>query len=168
VILWLIGMMGSGKTSAGKLAAERLNVGFSDTDAWVEERVGCSISRLWAAQGESAFRETEKEAIRRLADGNGLVATGGGAVLSGESRRVMAESGAVVWLEASPKTLAARLEDMADRPGLVANGPPEVFLEKTLERRRELYASAAAHRVSTDGRSIEQTAAEIEEIWRRL
>ena len=165
----MIGMMGSGKTSAGKLAAERLKIGFSDTDAWVEERVGRTISRFWAAQGEVAFREMEKAAVRRLADGEGLVAAGGGAVLSGESRRVMAESGAAVWLEASPKALAARLEHMIDRPGLVsADEPPEAYLEKTLARRRELYSNAAAHRISTDERSVEQTAAEIEEIWRRL
>lgn len=168
MILWLIGMMGSGKTSAGRLAAERLKVGFSDTDAWVEERLMCSISFLWVAHGELALRETEKAAVRSLAEGEGLVATGGGVVLGGENRRIMAESGAVVWLEASLKTLAARLEGITDRPGLISGGPPDAFLEKTLAQRRELYAEAAAHRVSTDGRSIEQTAAEIEQIWRGL
>jgi len=166
MILWLVGMMGSGKTSAGRLAARHLGVEFSDTDEEVARRKGCSIAQLWAELGEAAFRDLEKVAVQELATREGVVATGGGVVLDTTNRRTMVATGPVVWLEATPSVLSARLRDCEDRPLLaVPDGERESVIARRLEERARLYAEVATHRIPTDGMTVEGVAARIEEIW---
>ncbi len=166
MILWLVGMMGSGKTSAGRMASSHLLVPFWDTDAYVAERMGCSIAQMWARLGEPAFRDMEKVAVLNLSDKEGIVSTGGGVVLDDANRGAMTSSGPVVWLQTSPGILEERLAGMTDRPGLVeSNKPPRKFIEDLLEERFDLYESVATHSVATDDLTIEETAAEIEVIW---
>ncbi len=165
--LWLVGMMGSGKTTAGEMAASRLSVPFRDTDQVVAERMGCSVAQLWGSFGEAAFRDMEKVALVNLAGSEGIVATGGGVVLDAENRRVLTESEKVVWLEASPTVLEIRLASTVDRPGLVSSQHRTFeFLSELAEQRSSLYTEVATHRISTDSIDVAVVAREIEEIWK--
>ncbi len=163
--LWLIGMMGVGKTRVGRMVAERARVPFHDTDDEVVARVGCSISELWRERGEAAFRDLETDTVVRLAAGPAaVIATGGGVVLEPRNVTAMRDSGLVVWLEASPRTLAERVGDGAGRP-LLAATDPERRLADILRRRRRHYARAAHLRVSTDDRDPDEVAEEVWEAW---
>jgi shikimate kinase len=165
--IWLIGMMGSGKTSAGRLAASRLGVEFWDTDEIVAQRAGTSIAQLWADEGEPAFRELEEAVVGEVADQNGIVATGGGVVLRPANRETMRESGVVVWLDASPPVLAARIATETGRP-LLDSGDQEALevLRRTLSERAVLYAETAHHRLSTDDIDVDAASERIEGLWR--
>ncbi len=165
--LWLIGMMGSGKTTSGELAASRLGVPFRDTDEVVAERMGCSVAQLWGTLGEATFRDMEKVALSKLAGSEGIVATGGGVVLDEGNRRILSESQRVVWLEASPTVLEMRLDSTGDRPGLVSSEIRTVdFLSELLDERLPLYTEVASHRISTDSIDADAVAKEIEDIWK--
>lgn len=165
--LWLIGMMGSGKTSAGRLAASHLGVAFADTDELVERLVGTSIAAFWADFGEDAFREKEREVVASLETADGVVATGGGVVLDGGNRSIMASSGTVVWLDARPPALAARVDQPGARPILVSSGlDARTTLAATLAERSNLYRELAHHRVATDELTAVEVAREIELLWK--
>ncbi|MCH8971289.1 MAG: shikimate kinase [Acidobacteria bacterium] len=165
--LWLVGMMGSGKTTSGELAASRLGVPFRDTDEVVAERMGCSVAQLWGTFGEATFRDMEKVALSNLAGSDGIVATGGGVVLDEDNRRILSESQRVVWLEASPTVLEIRLDSTVDRPGLVSSEIRTAdFLSELLDERLPLYTEVASHRISTDSIDADAVAKEIEDIWK--
>ncbi len=165
--LWLVGMMGSGKTTAGKLAASRLSVGFRDTDEVIAERTGCSVAQVWGTLGEAAFRDMERMAVAKLAGIEGIVAAGGGVVLDVENRRILAESKKVVWLMASPVVLERRLASSLDRPGLVSsNARTFEFLSELAEQRSTLYTEVSGHRIATDSIDVEAVAMKIEGIWK--
>lgn len=161
--MWLVGMMGSGKTRAGRIAAHRLGVGFADTDDLVEKGAGLSVERIWSTLGEKEFRRLEREAVSGLAGFEGIVATGGGVLLDDSNHRVMGP-GIVVWLRASPGALAARLEGTEGRPLLGSSDPVET-LRDLLESREALYQKAADRVIDTDGLGIEEVAGEIEALW---
>ncbi|MGH8873696.1 MAG: shikimate kinase [Acidimicrobiia bacterium] len=163
--LWLIGMMGSGKTEVGRLAAKRLGARFADTDLEVEEAAGCSVRELWERRGETAFRELEAQAVARVAgSGPAVVATGGGVVLREENIERMRAGGPVVWLEASVDALAGRMADDQQRP-LLMDRPAGPRLAAILDARRDAYARAAHHRVTTDDRSPERVAEDVVRLW---
>ncbi|MDX1468663.1 MAG: shikimate kinase [Acidimicrobiia bacterium] len=162
--LWLIGMMGTGKTAAGRIAASELNTAFFDTDEVVAERMGCSIAQLWGSLGERAFRDLETVAMISLADSEGIVATGGGVVLSDRNRDLIRESGSAVWLRASPGVLARRLGDGDDRP-LLREGVNRETIEKHLQQREPLYRSLADHEIETDDLHVLEVASIIGSIW---
>lgn len=160
--LWLVGMMGTGKTTAGSMAASRLGVGFADSDTVVEEMAGCRIDVLWEQDGEEAFRALEKEAVARLAGFEGIVATGGGAVLDSASRALM--SGTVAWLKASPEVIAVRLGG-SDRPLLEGHDDAVGRVASILRSRSGLYEEVATCRIETDGESLETVAQRIAAAW---
>ena len=163
--LWLIGMTGAGKTTAGLLLAERTESRFLDTDAMVESEAGMPISEIFSREGEKGFRKRESAAIRQAsADERGVVETGGGAVLSPANVRAMRNSGPVVWLDAGPATLAERIGDPAGRP-LLEGDDLQARLVAMLEVRRSAYQSAAHHVVATDAASAEEVALMVERIW---
>jgi len=163
--LWLVGMMGSGKTRVGALVAEAAGVRFRDTDEEVASRLGCSIGRLWGTRGESAFRDLEAATVRRLAaEPRSVIATGGGVVLDPANVDTMRTSGLVVWLQARPDTLAGRVGAGEGRP-LLEGSDPRTRLAEILVEREPLYRAAAHHRVQTDGRSPEQVAEEVLGCW---
>lgn len=165
--LWLVGMMGSGKTTSGKLAATRLGVSFRDTDEVVAERMGCSVAQLWGTLGEATFRDMEKVALSNLAGSEGIVATGGGVVLDEDNRRILSESRKVVWLEASPTVLERRLDSTVDRPGLVSTEVRTVeFLSELLDQRLPFYTEVASNRILTDSIDPGAVAKKIEDIWK--
>ncbi len=153
----LIGMPSSGKTTVGRLLAQRTGKEFVDTDALVEQAVGMTVPAYFATEGERAFREREQEAVASAAAGGGkVIATGGGAVLRAENLRALRRTGRLVFLDRSPDKLTAT----ADRP---LSADPEA-LRRRYEERYDLYCAAADLRVNGDG-SPEETAERIEREW---
>lgn len=163
--LWLIGMMGSGKSTVAWSLASRTGKPFVDTDLLVEEATGRSVVDVFEAEGEEAFRSLESEAIRAAAVmADAVVATGGGAVLLENNVRSMKSSGPVVWLRADPATLAARIGNAPGRPLLV-----DVDLLRRLtvilEDRRDAYQRAADHTVDTDDSTADEVVRLVEQLW---
>ncbi|UCG41119.1 MAG: shikimate kinase [Acidimicrobiia bacterium] len=162
-MLWLVGLMGSGKSTIGPLAADLLGVAFVDTDALVETRTGQSISELFEA-GEQSFRDVEAAVIEDVSAGPAaVVATGGGAVLREANQQHMRASGVVVWLRATAETLAARVGQADGRP-LLAGAPAE-RLATLVDQRRADYAAAADVVIDTDGRGVEEVLEEVVAAW---
>ncbi len=160
--LWLIGMMGSGKTTVGSIVAGRLGLEFVDLDAEIEAG-GVTISQIFERSGEDAFRDLEEAAIAKVAGRDAVVASGGGAVLRPENVAQMRQAGVVVWLDAGPDTLAARLGAGEGRPLL--GGDPEIRLRRLAVARAAAYRAAAHARVPTDGVDPDQVAARVIELW---
>ena len=160
--VWLVGMMGAGKSAVGRALARRLGRPFLDTDREIEERRGAGIPEIFAREGEAAFRGLEREAVERLAGRPAVVALGGGALGQPELRRVVAGSGTLVWLRARPETLLERIGSDEGRPLLAGLGP-----EARLARIRALLAvreadySLAAVVVETDAASVAEVAERI-------
>ena len=164
--LWLIGMMGAGKSVVGRAIAEESQYTLVDIDAEVARRMGCSIAELWGTRGESAFRDMEVAQIADVASkDSAVIATGGGAVLRQNNVDRMRESGVVVWLVAPASVLAARLEGANVHRPLLADSDPELALAAILEERQEAYSSAAHFEVATTDRDVAAVAKEVEALW---
>jgi shikimate kinase len=147
----LVGLMGAGKTSIGKRLAKRLGVPFVDADAEIEKAAGCSIKDIFECYGEAEFREGERRVICRLMDGPPqVVATGGGAFMSEETRKRVKDAGVSVWLKADIPTLVARVSRRDTRP-LLSKGDPEAILTELAAKRNPFYAEADIHVESRDG-----------------
>ncbi|MFC4057016.1 shikimate kinase [Planomonospora corallina] len=155
----LIGAPGSGKSTVGRLLAERLGVGFRDTDADVETVAGKAVSDIFIEDGEARFRELEAGAVRRaLAEHDGVLSLGGGAILSEETQRLLAGH-TVVYLEVGLTQAVSRVGLASARPLLVLN--PRSQLKKLMDARRPIYEALAVLTVKTDERDAEQVADEI-------
>ena len=140
--LYLVGMMGSGKTSTGRPLAERLGYGFVDADAVIEQAAGCSIPEIFERDGEAGFRKLESQVLSAISQRHSLVvATGGGVVTQPENWGLL-HSGIVIWLDVVPEQLLQRLKaDSTVRP-LLQTADPEVALNTLLNERRPLYGEA--------------------------
>lgn len=160
--IWLVGMMGTGKTSAGRRAAELANAPFHDTDDLAVVRSGVTIGTLWEEEGEAAFRRLESEVIAELASAEGILATGGGAVIDPANRSNM--TGTVVWLSARPETIVDRTGTGGDRPLLAGDGLAE-RVAQLMRERSPAYEEVATHRIDTDGLTIDEVAHEIASLW---
>lgn len=116
----LIGMMGSGKSTVGKLIAEKMNYRFFDTDSLIVEKTGREINDIFRSDGEKYFRDLEKEIITELYSGNNsknqVIATGGGVILSKKNRNILRNNSKVYWLNVKTEILADRLYENNDRP----------------------------------------------------
>ena len=143
----LIGMPASGKTTVGRAVAQALSLPFHDCDREVERLTGRTIPEIFAAEGEEAFRAVESRALAALftAEAPCVIATGGGAVLSAENRRLLRRSGTVFWLDRDLKNIMST--DCGGRPLL--SGGAEA-LRTLYKNRRGLYA-ACAHLLVPDG-----------------
>jgi shikimate kinase len=163
-ILVLVGPPASGKTTVGTGVAEILGLPFRDTDADVEDVAGVSVADLFVQHGEPHFRALEEKAVARaLAEHDGVVALGGGAVTSAASRELLVAygrgGGTVVWLDVDLASAAKRVGLSRDRPILGVN--PRAMLRQMLETRAPLYGEVATLSVSTGGRSPEDVVAEV-------
>ena len=124
MIVILVGMPGSGKSTAGRQLARRLNQPFIDSDAVIEERMGMPIRAYFDAHGEAAFRDLEQQTLADLCQGADCVlATGGGSVLRPENRDMLKSHGVVMYLRASPDQLYRRLKNDTKRPLLQVADP---------------------------------------------
>ncbi|MBI1920901.1 MAG: shikimate kinase [Geobacter sp.] len=156
----LTGFMGSGKSSVGRIVAKRLGYEFRDLDAVIMEEAGLSINDIFSRHGEEHFRAVESRAVERVAGSTALVvATGGGAVISTENRRLFRSSGIVINLMASMESILNRLRNDSSRPLL--RGPDrEEKISRLLSEREACYADADI-RIDTTGKKVEDVAAEI-------
>ena len=139
----LIGLMGSGKTSIGRRLAARLGIQFIDADTEIEAAAGSSIHDIFELHGEQAFRDGERRVIARLLDGPvHVLATGGGAFMTDETRARISQSAVSVWLRASLDTLVKRVERSRTRRPLLEAGDPRGILSSLVEERYPVYGEA--------------------------
>ena len=160
--IYLVGPMGSGKSAVGRILARMVDAPFLDSDAEIEKRTGVDISYIFEKEGETRFRQREKEAIEALTVLEPLVlATGGGAILLPENREMLATRGSVVYLITSVEQQAHRVGHARHRPLLTNVDSPEAKLRQLMLEREPLYAAIADFKVTTDGRKIQAVAEEI-------
>jgi shikimate kinase len=155
----LIGAPGAGKSTIGRRVAERLKVPFVDTDALIEEESGMSVSDMFVELGEPEFRVREEEAVRRaLSEQTGVVALGGGAILSESTRQLLADH-TVVWLRVNVSDAASRVGMNQARPLLLGNVRGR--LTQLLNERTPLYESVASITIETDGRAVREVTSSV-------
>jgi shikimate kinase len=170
--LALVGYRGTGKSTVGKILADRLHRPFLDADCEIEARAGRPIAAIFAVEGETAFRDWEEQTLRELVQHHPgvILATGGGAVVRATNRLLLQGFGLVVWLRADPPELARRL--LADpraeaRPALTPAGTINE-IASMLDARRPLYEEVADMAVDTLERSPEELADCILGLWSRM
>ncbi len=147
----LVGMMGAGKTSVGRRLAATLRLPFVDADAEIEAAANLTIPEIFATYGEAEFRDGERRVIMRLlAEGPGVIATGGGAFMAEETREAVRGNGISVWLKAELPILMERVRKKSNRP-LLQQPDPEGIMRDLLARREPVYARADIAIVSNDG-----------------
>jgi shikimate kinase len=151
----LVGPPAAGKTTVGRLLADRLGVPFTDTDDLVVTRAGKPVGEIFVDDGEQAFRELEAAAVADALAGDGVVALGGGAVLAEQTRTRLAGH-PVVLLATGVPTSAARVGLNRDRPLLLGN--PRQQLRALLEARLPLYREVAVAEIETDDRTPDEVA----------
>ncbi len=149
----LIGPMGAGKSTIGRLLAAELRLPFVDSDEEIERRCGADIGWIFDMEGEQGFRDRETAMLQELVLHHGMVlATGGGTVERAENRRLLADHGFVVYLHTSIARQRERTARDRKRP-LLQNGDPAVVLKELMHRRDPLYRETADLVVSTDARN---------------
>nr|WKF55804.1 Shikimate kinase [Paraburkholderia busanensis] len=158
----LIGMMGTGKSTIGRLLAARHAVDFVDTDLALEAHAGRTIADLFARDGEAHFRLLETQMLAQCLGGSRVViSTGGGVVLSAVNRSLLAARATTVWLKADIDTLWQRVHRDSARP-LLNTADPHATLRELMRRRDALYRECADLCVETDALTPDQVADEIE------
>jgi shikimate kinase len=147
----LVGMMGVGKSTVGRKLAILLNLPFRDADDAIEEAAQMSVSEIFEKFGEAYFRDGERRVIARLLDGGpAVIATGGGAFVQEDTRKLILEQGAVVWLDADVDTLVDRVRRKDTRP-LLKDGDPREIVTRLKAEREPAYAEAPIHVASGGG-----------------
>jgi shikimate kinase len=168
--LYLVGMMGAGKTTVGRLLARRLKLRFVDSDHEIEKRCGVKVPLIFDIEGESGFRARETQTLDELTAQEGIVlATGGGAVLAAENRRRLADRGTVIYLRARPEDLYERVRQDRNRP-LLATSDPLVRLRELYVQRDPLYHEVADVVVDTGRQTVQSLARtladQLGELWK--
>jgi shikimate kinase len=152
----LVGMMGAGKSSAGKRLAEKLDLPFFDVDAWIEDEEGLSIARIFETRGEAAFRDLEAKVLTSFVANPhaSVLAIGGGAVTESQNRDILRGQERVVWLRATDATLASRVDGGSDRPLLVGKDAAQE-LARLSKVRAPMYSEVADVVVDVDGLTLD-------------
>ncbi|QWE18765.1 shikimate kinase [Polynucleobacter corsicus] len=154
--IFLIGLMGAGKSTVGKLLAKKLGRRFLDADHVIEDRCGVKIPVIFEMEGEEGFRKREAQAINDItAEQDVILATGGGAVLLPENRQLLSERGTVIYLHANPMELWFRTKGSESRP-LLKNGDAKKILENLYTIRDPLYREIADYVIETGKPSVNQ------------
>lgn len=150
--IYLVGPMGAGKSTIGRLLSAELKLEFKDSDKEIEDRCGCNIPWIFDVEGEVGFRDRESMAIDEITQESGvLMATGGGAVLREENRRHLKNRGTVIYLNTSVEQQLARTAKDKNRP-LLQNTDPKSVLERLYKERDPLYQEVADIIIKTDDR----------------
>lgn len=159
--IYLVGPMGAGKSTIGRVLVAELHLGFKDSDRVIEERTGADIPWIFDMEGEEGFRERETAVLGELASYEKFViATGGGIILRPQNREIMNASGYVCYLTASTEQLVERTSRDKKRPLLQVENPRQKILE-LLALRDPLYRECADFIINTDRRSPKLVAQEI-------
>jgi len=163
--VFLIGYRGTGKTTVAKLISAELQVPWVDSDVVLEQRAGLSIAEIFSRHGEPWFRQLETDVLRDLIQGDYVIfALGGGVILQEENRAMIDGHGVVVWLKASPETIAQHIDrdpsSGAMRPDLTTSGGL-AEIHQLLAERTPMYRACAQIEIDCDGKTPEQVAREI-------
>ena len=166
MIITLTGFMGCGKSSVGRCLSELLCCPFMDLDAVIEESQGRSIPDIFAAEGEAAFRQMEVEALSRIIEAqqlrdNVIVALGGGTVMTPECAEIVREKTHCIYLRASVDTLVSHLENEAAGRPMLQGASLRSRIEELMALRSSTYEATAHDVIDTDGKTVEEVAAEI-------
>lgn len=153
--IFLIGMMGSGKSTIGMLLAKKLYVRFYDLDSMIETKVKKTIAEIFAQFGETHFRDLESAILQETVKFKGVIACGGGVILKKENRSFMNQTGKTVFLQATIPTLSERLSGGKTRP-LLSGKNTDAKLNEIWKKRKMHYLNSADIIVHTDGK-IPQT-----------
>jgi shikimate kinase len=163
--LYLIGLRGSGKTTVGRLLADRLGWAFADADEEIETLATQSIAELFDAVGLEGFRDRETELLRELAlRQNHVIATGGGCIVRVENRELLRATGTTIWLTGEPHSLWPRVQrdsQSATRRPSLTNLSALEEIERLSQEREPLYREVADLTVATDGRSPDEVVSAI-------
>ncbi len=147
--IYLIGLMGAGKTTIGRQLARALKLPFYDSDKAIEESTGVDIPTIFEFEGEQGFRDREQKMLQQLAKMQGIVlATGGGAILREENRRLLKENGFIVYLQCSVDRILERTRRDTQRPLLNTENPRE-RIETLFAEREPLYLACADYKIDT-------------------
>lgn len=161
--IFLIGLMGAGKTSVGRLLARRLGKTFHDCDHEIERATGVKVSVIFEIEGEAGFRSRETKTLAELVKRRNIVlATGGGAILSAENCRLLADNGTVVYLRAAPADLWNRTRHDKNRP-LLKTADPQLRLRELYGERDPLYRTVANIVIDTGQQSVGSLAHRLEQ-----
>ena len=164
--IFFVGLMGAGKTTIGKLLAKKLKKTFYDTDHEIEKKLGVKVSVIFELEGEEGFRKRETQMINELTNKKDIIlATGGGAVLSEENRRLLKERGKVIYLNAKPQHLAKRMAFDKDRP-LLQQGNMLDTLNNLYKERHPLYLGVSSFVVDTGQQKTQTIINKIEALLR--
>ena len=159
--IFIVGPMGSGKTTVGKIVANELFLEFHDTDATIEEKTGVTIDWIFDIEGEQGFRKRETLVLKDLVALNSIVlATGGGIVIEPENRELLASRGTVFYLHTPLSTQIDRTSKDKDRPLLKGQDPSKV-LSDLQESRQAFYEEVADHIINTENKNGSEVANEI-------
>ena len=141
--IFIVGPMGSGKSTVGKIISDELFLDFYDTDEEIEERTGASIDWIFDLEGEDGFRKRESEMLEEMVQKNSIVlSTGGGIILASSNRELLSSRGTVFYLSTPISVQIDRTSKDKDRP-LLKNGDPGKILKKLDNQRKELYKSVS-------------------------
>lgn len=159
--IYLVGPMGAGKSTIGRVLAAELHLGFRDSDRVIEERTGADIPWIFDMEGEEGFRDRESAVLEELSkDQKIVIATGGGIILRQQNREIMKSSGYVCYLTASIEQLVERTARDKKRPLLQVENPRQKIID-LVALRDPLYREAADFIINTDRRSPKLVAQEI-------
>ena len=159
--IFLVGLMGAGKSTIGRRLARELGLQFRDSDVEIEKKTGVSIDVIFDIEGEQGFRRRETGMLRDLVEERGIVlATGGGAVLAPENRQLLRDNGMIIYLKASAEHLAGRIRQDRRRP-LLQSGDKLSTIRELMTRREPFYQQLADMVVETNNRSVPRVVREI-------